>query len=55
VGVTATVRSARWALTGGGALRALSQIGRLVDRVTSFTMQPDNFRVNLRYCQPLEQ
>jgi hypothetical protein len=42
-------------VTGGGALRALSQIGGVVDRVTSFTTQPDHFRVNLRYCQPLER
>lgn len=42
-------------VTGGGALRALSQIGRVVDRVTSFTTEPDHFRVNLRYCQPLER
>jgi hypothetical protein len=42
-------------VTGGGALRALSQIGRVVDRVTSFTTEPDHFGVNLRYCQPLER
>jgi hypothetical protein len=42
-------------VAGGGALRALSQVGRVVDRVTSFTTQPDHFRVNLRYCQPLER
>jgi hypothetical protein len=41
--------------TGGDALRALSKIGRVVDRATSFTTQPDHFRVNLRYCQPLER
>jgi hypothetical protein len=42
-------------VAGGGALRALSQVGRVVDRVTSFTTEPDHFRVNLRYCQPLER
>jgi hypothetical protein len=40
---------------GGGALRAVSRVASALDKVTSFTSEPDHFRVNLRYCQPLER
>jgi hypothetical protein len=40
---------------GGGALRAVSRVASMLDKVTSFTSEPDPFRVNLRYCQPLER
>lgn len=39
---------------GAGALRAVSRIANTVDRLTSFTSDPDHFRRNLRYCQPLQ-
>ena len=40
---------------GGAALRAVSRVAGALDKLTSFTSQPDHFRVNLRYCQPLER
>ena len=40
---------------GGSALRTVSRIAGVLDKVTSLTSQPDHFRVNLRYCQPLEK
>ncbi len=40
---------------GGGALRAVSRVANMLDTVTSFTSEPDHFRMNLRYCQPLER
>ena len=40
---------------GGGALRAVSRVAGALDKLTSFTSQLDHFRVNLRYCQPLER
>jgi hypothetical protein len=39
----------------GGAPRAVSRVANMSDKVTSFTSEPDHFRVNLRYCQPLER
>lgn len=39
----------------GGALRAISRVADALDRVTLSNKQPDHFRVNLRYCQPLER
>lgn len=42
-------------VTGGAALRAVSRVSRALDGVTSSTAQPDQFRANLRYCQPLER
>jgi hypothetical protein len=40
---------------GGGSLRAVSRVAGALDKLTSFTSEPDHFRVNLRYCQPLER
>ncbi|MDT5247366.1 MAG: hypothetical protein QOD36_4742 [Mycobacterium sp.] len=40
---------------GGAARRAVSRVAGALDKLTSFTSQPDHFRVNLRYCQPLER
>ncbi|HVQ52686.1 MAG TPA: hypothetical protein VMS92_21835, partial [Mycobacterium sp.] len=42
-------------VSGGAALRAVSRVANMLDKVTSFTSEPDHFRVNLRYCQPLER
>ena len=42
-------------VTGGAALRAVSRIAGALDKVTSLAAQPDHFRMNLRYCQPLER
>jgi hypothetical protein len=42
-------------MPGSGVLRAVDRIGRAWDQVTSLTAQPDLFRENLRYCQPLER
>jgi hypothetical protein len=39
---------------GGGALRAVSRVADALDRITLSNRQPEEFRVNLRYCQPLE-
>ena len=39
---------------GAGAMRAVSRVASALDRVTSFTSDPDYFRLNLRYCQPLQ-
>jgi hypothetical protein len=40
---------------GGGVIRAVSKVANVLDKLTSFTSQPDHFRMNLRYCQPLER
>ena len=42
-------------VTGAAALRVVSRIAGALDKVTSLSSQPDRFRVNLRYCQPLEK
>jgi hypothetical protein len=42
-------------VTGAAALRVVSGIAGALDKVTSLSSQPDRFRVNLRYCQPLEK
>jgi hypothetical protein len=39
---------------GGGLLRSAARLGRVWDRVTSFSDELDHFRENLRYCQPLQ-
>jgi hypothetical protein len=40
---------------GGGVLRAVSKVANVLDKVTSLTSDPDHFRLNLRYCQPLQR